>query len=676
MGQFQEIKYGSDLHVVGLRSGRASLWEAWPAVSLLATALVLSSVIISCSVPAASDPGKLIASASIGPHGGTLTFSGGSVTISAGTISTPTTVRVTAFDAEPPLHNPYIQRLQSAVSIDLPDTQPLKPLDVELTVDPATLPNRSSPTGVLVGASLTGSGISRLIPALYDETKHSITFQITSATTPGLQILFYPVLLHGEELIHNFLDSATQNLLQQRAAKPECSSQPVHLPPGRSVSLGQQPSLTASDPMIYNCLSQIPGDDSAVEVTIINNRPIPYTLNLPNGAVPVPHPEISNNFTTGLLFSSDNADRPANTGFLSSTSSIHLRVPVENLPNKLLLHPDLQQFFAHSADLLLLDALPITIGGSATSSISGQLSNLSRNADHLTCLSSTPNFVINNPPVDFAQSARTGMHTAIGCMNDLVQLMIPTEQRAVINSVLTALAAQSSVYSGFEELRNVTTDTSIQTVEVLASTSRGANTPAVAPVSAATQTPTTKTTPTPIVTPPPVTTPRITPTPTPKATLTPTSTPEATPTLTSTPETTPTPAPRATPTTTATPAPGLSSGGGFQSSSATGGSLIPPAWCSPVPGLTARSANPTGRPGWPRPPDWLTCRPNPPKHQDPADPAPQVPNPMNTPLHPSQPLHTGENQVHAREPPTDAESSPTSQQPATRQACRTDATCA
>jgi hypothetical protein len=115
--------------VTSPRLGRA-LSRARTAPSILAAALALSLTAISCSSPAPpADPGKLIASKSISQDGGIMTFPGGSVIISAGTVAQPTDVKIDAYAASPP-QNQYVQQIQPAVAVDMSGATPTKPLRV------------------------------------------------------------------------------------------------------------------------------------------------------------------------------------------------------------------------------------------------------------------------------------------------------------------------------------------------------------------------------------------------------------------------------------------------------------------------------------------------------------------------------------------------------------------
>jgi hypothetical protein len=234
--------------------------------------------------------------------------------------------------------------------------------------------------------------------------------------------------------------------------------------------------------MFYDCLTPVQGDTSVIDVTIANNRAVPYTLNLPSGAVRVPDPASSSNATADLPSNGANTAQTANVEIIDGTTTARLRLPVKGLPNRLLLYPNPALFFASRAESTLLDALPSTLGGATASSMSNQLAGLSHTADNLRCLNSTLSAVTGGP-VDLVSSARTGVRTAIDCLNNLVRPAVSAEQREVISSVLTALSAQNSLYNGFDQLRTVATGTGVQTVQVLTSGPGGAS--AVLPVPAA-----------------------------------------------------------------------------------------------------------------------------------------------------------------------------------------------
>jgi hypothetical protein len=249
------------------------LLKARTAPSILATALAFSLTAISCSSAPPADTGKLITSKSISRDGGIITFPGGSVIISAGTVPEPTDVKIAEY-AEAAPQNQYLQQLQPAVSVDMAGTKPTKPLRVELTIDPTKVPNGTPPAAMAVAASPPGSSATKLIPVSYDESKHSVSFNTASLIQPGAKTLFYLMLIQGGPLFDNFVNSVTQNSTLQRAATLNCLTQSATLPNNQTASFGQQPSLTAADPVFYDCLTPLTGDASVVELTIANNRPL------------------------------------------------------------------------------------------------------------------------------------------------------------------------------------------------------------------------------------------------------------------------------------------------------------------------------------------------------------------------------------------------------------------
>jgi hypothetical protein len=456
------------------------LSRARTAPSILATALALSLTAISCSSAAPpADPGKLIASKSINRDGGIMTFPGGSVIGSAGTVSEPTDVKIASY-ADPLPQNQYLQQIQPAVSVDMSGVTPTKPLRVELTIDSAKLPNGTPPAAVTVAASPPSAGNAKLIPATYDENTHSVSFSTGSLVQSGAKTLFYPILIQGGPLFDSFVSSVTQNSTLQRAATLNCINQSASLPNNQTVSFGQQPSLSVADPVFYDCLSAVPGDASAVELTIANNRPYSYAFTPPNGALTVPDPTAP----AAAPSADPNAGQVAPPGVIRGTSITRLMIPVTSLPTNLQLYPDTKSFFANSVQSTLLEALPTIVGdgsgGSDTSSsLSDQLSALSQSPDSAQCLNSSSGAIIGSPPADLVSSTRAGIHIAIQCINTLVQPKATTEQRQELDSALQALSAQVDTYNGFDQLSKATWDTGAQTIEIITSGPPAAAVPAV-----------------------------------------------------------------------------------------------------------------------------------------------------------------------------------------------------
>ncbi|MGA8518735.1 MAG: hypothetical protein WB735_11445, partial [Pseudonocardiaceae bacterium] len=120
-----------------------------------------------------------------------MTFPGGTVIISAGTVPAPTDVKITEY-AESPPQNQYVQQIQPAVAVDMSGVNSTKPLRVELTIDPTKLPNGTPPAAVAVATSPQGSSDTKLIPVTYDQNTHSVSFNTASLIQPDTKTLFYP----------------------------------------------------------------------------------------------------------------------------------------------------------------------------------------------------------------------------------------------------------------------------------------------------------------------------------------------------------------------------------------------------------------------------------------------------------------------------------------------------
>jgi hypothetical protein len=191
-------------------------------------------------------------------------------------------------------------------------------------------------------------------------------------------------------------------------------------------------------------LTPVVGNDSVIDITVANNRAFDYAYNMPNGAAPAPEPDAADNTTSGLRYENAVASSPAKAGVTAGTSATRLRLPVNRLPNKLLLYPDPRPMFARSAEAAFLDSLPLLFGNATMDSASSQLSVAAQGADNAQCLNSTPDTVIGRPSVDLVSSAQTGMRTAINCLSKLTQFTIADKRREAITSVLTALSIQSS----------------------------------------------------------------------------------------------------------------------------------------------------------------------------------------------------------------------------------------
>jgi hypothetical protein len=136
---------------------------------------------------------------------------------------------------------------------------------------------------------------------------------------------FYSVWLDGKALVAQFTHEMAE-VLQIRAPQPTCVGQKVALADG-TVQFAPGAWSSGTDPMLWGCLSSSDSDPGQVSVTLTDNRPMGYSVQIAPGASVSRDPPTLGSTTARLLFDVATLQKARNLQVLTPDSTVHITVP-------------------------------------------------------------------------------------------------------------------------------------------------------------------------------------------------------------------------------------------------------------------------------------------------------------------------------------------------------------
>ena len=299
----------------------------WLAAGLLVAGLLPACSSGTSAKPVASANDISLVSQDVGPSGATVHFRGGWVTVPAGAVARQQMLHIRTARGLPPAPAMKLMHpVAAGVSVDLSGAQPLRPLTVALSV-PRTLPSGARPQTMFV-ATVPGSGPAApvLLSTRYDSASQMLVAQAGHLSS------FYPVWLDGTALVGQFTREMAE-VLQLRAPEPACAGQKVALPGGGTVQFAPGAWSSGPDPLLWGCLAATGSDPGHVTVTLTDNRPMGYSVQIAPGASVSRDPPTIDSTTARLLFDIASLGKDRNLELLTPDSTVHIIVPATGLPS-------------------------------------------------------------------------------------------------------------------------------------------------------------------------------------------------------------------------------------------------------------------------------------------------------------------------------------------------------
>jgi IPT/TIG domain len=299
----------------------------WLVAGLLVIGLLPSCSSGTSQKPTASSSGIPAVSRVVGPSGMTVHFQGGWINVPAGAVARQQTLHIRM---APPLPSAaataLMHRLATGVSVDLSGLQPLRPLTIALSV-PQTLPSGSRPQTMFV-ATVPSSGPAApvLLATRYDSTSRMLIAQVDHLSS------FYSVWLDGQALVSQFTHTMAE-VLQIRAPQPACAGQKVTLADGSTVQFAPGAWSSGTDPLLWGCLTSSDSDPGHLVVTLTDNRPMGYSVQIAPGASVSRDPPTLDSSTARLLFDAVTLGKASSLELLTPDSTVHITVPDTGLPS-------------------------------------------------------------------------------------------------------------------------------------------------------------------------------------------------------------------------------------------------------------------------------------------------------------------------------------------------------
>jgi IPT/TIG domain len=301
-------------------------YTPWLLAGLLVIGLLPACSSGTSQKPTASSSGIPAVSQVVGPSGMTVHFQGGWIDVPAGAVARQQTLHIRT---APPLPSAaattLMHRLAAGVSVDLSGLQPLRPLTIALSV-PQTLPSGARPQTMFV-ATVPSSGPAApvLLATRYDSTSQMLIAQADHLSS------FYSVWLDGQALVSQFIHTMAE-VLQIRAPQPACG-QKVTLADGSTVQFAPGAWSSGTDPLLWGCLTSSDSDPGHLVVTLTDNRPMGYSVQIAPGASVSRDPPTLDSSTARLLFDAVTLGKASNLELLTPDSTVHITVPDTGLPS-------------------------------------------------------------------------------------------------------------------------------------------------------------------------------------------------------------------------------------------------------------------------------------------------------------------------------------------------------
>lgn len=301
-------------------------------VPWLLASLLVSGLLSSCS--AGTSQTQLPSSGAIppvsqkvGPSGMTVHFQGGWIEVPAGAVAQQQTLHIRMAPALPSTPATKLMHpLVTGVTVDLSGLQPLRPLTIVLSV-PRTLPSGTRLQSMFVATvPSTGPAAPVLLTTRYNSADQMLVAQASHLSS------FYPVWLDGQALVGQFTQEMA-DVLQIRAPQPACAGQKVSLPDGSTVQLVPGAWSSGADPLLWGCLASSDSVPGQVVVTLTDNRPMGYSLQIAPGASVSRDPPTLDSSTARLLFDIATLGKQRNLEMLTPASAVHVSAPGTGLPS-------------------------------------------------------------------------------------------------------------------------------------------------------------------------------------------------------------------------------------------------------------------------------------------------------------------------------------------------------
>jgi hypothetical protein len=216
--------------------------------------------------------------------------------------------------------------LVTGVSVDLSGLQPLRPLTIALSL-PRARPSGARPQTMFI-ATVPSSGPAApvLLTTRYDSTGQTLIAQADHLSS------FYSVWLDGQALVSQFTHTMAE-VLQIRAPQPACAGQKLPLADGSTIQFAPGAWLSGTDPLLWGCLTSSDSDPGHVTVTLTDNRPMGYSVQIAPGASVSRDPPTLDSSTARLLFDAATLGKARNLELLTPASTVHIVVPDTGLPS-------------------------------------------------------------------------------------------------------------------------------------------------------------------------------------------------------------------------------------------------------------------------------------------------------------------------------------------------------
>lgn len=366
--------------------------------------------------------------ATVGPAASRVAFSGGWIELPAGAVPKETTLHVRQAPGMPssaPVTK-LTRQLGSGVSIDLSGAQPAKPLRLGLRVE-------SLPPGVtqdlLAVATAPQGGVPRLVPARYDGASRTLIADLDHLSD------VWPAAVDLVNAAGYVKDFTIQSLKLRAAAPSGEDSFALGSGHGR-ISFAADEWNKGADPWLWGRMKA--EGDAAFVISLTNNRPVGFTVAIPEGAMIRSEPPDVGEYLTRLAY--DVFDKLTLTGatqeaVLTPGSTVHITVPRKALgvirdeggavkphgPSRLAglyAHPTL--FFTLVFQAAILDLAAILTFGQATPAVSQKVVGaLIKDMEVIGCIGANVAAAAEGPPA-LSQLA-TGRQVGFRCLGVLLR---------------------------------------------------------------------------------------------------------------------------------------------------------------------------------------------------------------------------------------------------------------
>lgn len=360
----------------------------------------------------------------------TVHFQSGWISIPAGAVAQRRTLHIRMAPSLPSASATMVMHpLVTGVSVDLSGLQPLRPLTIALSL-PQARPSGARPQTMFI-ATVPSSGQTApvLLATRYDSTDHMLVAQTGHLSS------FYPVWLDGKALVGQFTREMAE-VLQIRAPQPTCAGQKVSLADGSTVQFAPGPWSSGTDPLLWGCLTISASDPDHLVVTLTDNRPMGYSVQIAPGASASRDPPTLDSSTARLLFDAVTLGKAHDLELLTPASTVHITVPDTGLPSgtpviagAVRVNSAVVAASAAQTAFLLAAGLLIPGSGSSTKALSAALDT----AGNLECLDGELTNAASPGPDLIVNAAQLGLQ----CLGTVLKDAKATLALAVLGVVIS-----------------------------------------------------------------------------------------------------------------------------------------------------------------------------------------------------------------------------------------------